>query len=151
MIRRARLDEAGAVAKAWIRARDAAFPAVPRRVHSDDEVLQWFETVVFPATGVWVAADGDGETVGVTVLADGWLEQLYIVPEWTAAGLGSRMLSVAKEQNPSGLMLWTFQSNMGARRFYERHGFTAVEETEGSSNEEGAPDVRYHWPRHEAG
>ena len=29
-------------------------------------------------------------------------------------------------------------------RFYERHGFTAVAATNGD-NEEGAPDVRYHW------
>ena len=37
-----------------------------------------------------------------------------------------------------------FQKNEGARRFYERHGFTAVEWTDGD-NEEGAPDVRYRW------
>ena len=40
--------------------------------------------------------------------------------------------------------LWTFQSNHGARRFYERHGFVAVQHTDGD-NEEGAPDVRYEW------
>ena len=45
---------------------------------------------------------------------------------------------------PDGLDLWAFRSNTGARRFYERHGFVAVAFTEGD-NEEGEPDVRYHW------
>ena len=39
--------------------------------------------------------------------------------------------------------LWTFQRNTGARRFYERNGFIAVELTDGASNEEREPDVRY--------
>ncbi|MDP9464580.1 MAG: GNAT family N-acetyltransferase, partial [Actinomycetota bacterium] len=44
---------------------------------------------------------------------------------------------------PEGLQLWTFESNDRARRFYERHGFTAVEFTDGAGNEERWPDVRY--------
>jgi putative acetyltransferase len=41
------------------------------------------------------------------------------------------------------LRLWTFQRNAGARRFYERNGFAAVELTDGLGNEEREPDVRY--------
>ena len=33
--------------------------------------------------------------------------------------------------------------NTDARRFYERHGFTAVASSDGSDNEEREPDVRY--------
>ncbi|GHD97675.1 hypothetical protein GCM10010339_00960 [Streptomyces alanosinicus] len=51
----------------------------------------------------------------------------------------------AKERSPGGLSLWTFQVNKPAHRFYERHGFTAVESTDGSGNEEREPDVRYVW------
>ena len=39
------------------------------------------------------------------------------------------------------LSLWTFQRNATARRFYKAHGFKAVSETDGSSNEEPEPDV----------
>ena len=46
---------------------------------------------------------------------------------------------------PDGFSLWTFQKNEGARRFYERHGFDAVELTDGSGNMEREPDVRYAW------
>jgi 8-oxo-dGTP pyrophosphatase MutT (NUDIX family) len=31
------------------------------------------------------------------------------------------------------------------QRFYERHGFIEIERTDGSGNEEQAPDVRYRW------
>ena len=39
--------------------------------------------------------------------------------------------------------LWTFQRNVGARRFYERNRFVVMESTDGANNEEGDPDVRY--------
>jgi hypothetical protein len=51
----------------------------------------------------------------------------------------------AKAQRPDGFELWTFLVNSGARRFYERHGFEAVEFGDGSHNEEGQPDVRLVW------
>ena len=52
---------------------------------------------------------------------------------------------MVQDRQPDGFSLWTFQQNLRARRFYERHGFVAVEETDGLGNEERAPDVRYLW------
>ncbi len=75
------------------------------------------------------------------VLGDECVEQLYVHPAWYGHGLGLRLLELAKRER-SILDLWTFQSNAGARRFYERHGFVAVAMTEGD-NEEGAPDIRH--------
>ncbi|TKT00249.1 GNAT family N-acetyltransferase [Streptomyces lasalocidi] len=60
-------------------------------------------------------------------------------------GIGDRFVSLARQRSPRGLTLWTFQVNEPAHRFYERHGFTAVEFTDGSGNEEREPDVRYEW------
>jgi hypothetical protein len=37
--------------------------------------------------------------------------------------------------------LWTFVSNIGARRFYERHSFVAAETKDDSDNEENEPDI----------
>jgi hypothetical protein len=59
--------------------------------------------------------------------------------------VGDRFVDLAKEQRPDGLGLWTFQVNGSAQRFYERHGFIAVERTDGLRNEEHEPDVRYVW------
>jgi hypothetical protein len=34
-------------------------------------------------------------------------------------------------------------SNLGAQRFYERHGFVEIMRTEGTDNEEHAPEIQY--------
>jgi len=58
--------------------------------------------------------------------------------------VGSALLEVARSVWPD-LQLWTFQRNHGARRFYERHGFVVVRETDGADNDEKEPDVLYSW------
>ena len=73
------------------------------------------------------------------------MEQLYVDPDGCGRGVGSAMVRLAKARYPDGLQLWTFASNIGARRFYERNGFAEVERTDGQGNEEGEPDVRYRW------
>ena len=143
--RRARPDEAVALAEVWLRSRYASVPAIPAPVHSDDEVRAHFAATVLPDRETWVI-DAGGQIVALLVLADEWVDHLYVDPDWTGKGLGSRLVHRAKEQRPNGIDLWTFQSNPGARRFYERHGFTAIETTDGD-NEEGAPDVHYRWTR----
>lgn len=143
VIRRGRASDSDDIAEVWLRARAASVPAIPPSVHGDDEVRDWFREVVLPTREVWVACSG-GQIVGLLVLAGDWIDQLYLAPGWTGHGVGSRLLRIAKQVRPSGLQLWTFQANTGARRFYERHGFVAREETDGA-NEEGAPDVRYEW------
>lgn len=131
------------MADVWLRSFADALPAV-RRAHSDDDVRSWFRTVVVPEREAWVA-DCEGAVVGILVLGDAELEQLYLDPPWRGRGLGDRFMAVAKRRRPDGLGLWTFQINRPARRFYERHGFVAVERTDGRGNEEREPDVRYVW------
>jgi GNAT superfamily N-acetyltransferase len=136
-------SDAAAVADVWLRSFDDALPTV-RRAHTDDEVRGWIRDVLLPGHDVWVA-DAAGAVVGVLALSDGWLDQLYLVPEWRGRGVGDRFVELAKQRQPAGLQLWTFQVNEPAQRFYERHGFVAVERTDGATNEEREPDVRYVW------
>jgi GNAT superfamily N-acetyltransferase len=143
VLRRATSGDAAAVADVWLRSFTAALPDVGR-AHTDDEVREWFRDVVVPERETWVA-DADGAVVGLMVLGPGEIEQLYLDPDWRGRGLGDRLIAVAKELFPSGLALWTFQVNHAAGRFYERHGFVAVECTDGQGNEEREPDVRYVW------
>ena len=101
--------------------------------------------VVLPQREAWLSTRDDA-VVGVLVLeGDDWLDQLYLAPGCTGQGLGSRLFGLAKERRPGGLQLWTFESNLRAQRFYERHGFVEAERTDGSGNEERARDVRYVW------
>ena len=57
-------------------------------------------------------------------------------------GIGQQLLERVLSESPR-LELWTFARNAGARRFYERNGFVAVEFGDGGGNEEGEADVRY--------
>jgi GNAT superfamily N-acetyltransferase len=144
--RRAGPEDARAVADVLIRSRRAAVGAIPPAVHSDAEVRAWISAVVVPEREVWLMEDADGRPLAVLVLKDDWVDQLYADPAATGRGLGSRLIELAKSRRPAGLQLWTFASNTGAQRFYLRHGFTVAEATDGSGNEEKAPDIRFVWP-----
>ncbi|MEV6958478.1 GNAT family N-acetyltransferase [Streptomyces sp. NPDC051207] len=144
VLRRAVATDAEAAAGVWLRSFSAALPTVVRP-RSDDEVRWYFREVLVPQAHTWVAEAPGGGLVGVMVLADGELAQLYLDPDWRGCGLGDRFVALAKERSPSGLSLWTFQVNESAHRFYERHGFEPAERTDGSGNEEHEPDVRYVW------
>ena len=141
-VRRASDDDAPAVAEAFLDSFHATydFPLA----HTDDEVRGWIRDRLIPDHEVWVATDG-GRVVALLALAPGWVEQLYVAPDRLGEGIGGRLLSLAKGRQPDALQLWTFQVNERARRFYEHHGFVAVEQTDGSGNQERQPDVRYEW------
>lgn len=114
-------------------------------LHTPTEDVEFYKTVVFAECSVWGAFE-DNQLVGVMALREGWIDQLYVLPEAQSQGIGSDLITIAKSSQ-SSLSLWTFQANEKACRFYERHGFTAVEETDGIGNEEKEPDVRYEWRR----
>lgn len=143
-LRRGTDADARDAAELYLRARRHAVPQIPPLVHSDDYARQWMRGVLGEHE-VWLARADDGALVGLMVLDAGWLDQLYVDPGWTGRGLGAQFVELAKQRRPDGLQLWTFDSNVRARRFYERHGFTAEERTDGSRNEERSPDVRYVW------
>ena len=147
-LRRAAATDADALADVFLRARRAAVPAIPPNVHTDDEVHQWMRDVVVARREAWVA-ERLGVLVAMLVLDGDDLDQLYVDPEFTGRGIGSTLVLFAQSRRPEGLSLWAFQSNHGARRFYERHGFVAAEYTDGAGNEERAPDVRYVWGGHD--
>ena len=77
---------------------------------------------MFPQREVWIAAETTGVVIGLMVIDGDLVDQLYVDPGHTGADVGSELLAKAKFLRPQGLQLWTFQSNEGARRFYERHG-----------------------------
>ena len=104
--------------------------------------------VVFPRRSIRIAQVGD-EIVGFAARDGAWLEHLYVKPSLDRQGHRAR---AARRDRGRGadvtpvLRLYTFECNTGARRFYERNGFTAVEFGDGSTNEEREPDIRYERP-----
>ena len=113
--------------------------------HTAEEDRAWIRNV-FANLSVYLAVDGN-RVVGIASRDREWLSQLYVAPERTGRGIGQRLLDTILEEAAATAIpvfkLWTFQRNAGARRFYERNNFVAVEFTDGHGNEEGEPDVRY--------
>lgn len=141
ILRPARSEDAADISEVFLVTRREALPDLPQ-VHSDDEVRTWIMEVVLPRTTVWVA-ETDGSIVGFLCLDGNTLEHLYVHPEYQRAQIGTALLERARLLSPRQLQLYTFAQNMGARRFYERHGFRAI--AFGSDNEENLPDVLYEW------
>ncbi len=143
-LRRATGDDASAVADVYLASFHAAydFPLA----HRDHEVRSWIRDVIVATAETWVAVEGDsGPVVAMMVVGPGELDQLYVAPDRLGQSIGRRLLEQAKRSSPGGLALFTFQVNARARRFYERHGFSATWFGDGAANEEGQPDVRYVW------
>ncbi|MDG4876685.1 GNAT family N-acetyltransferase [Mesorhizobium sp. WSM4935] len=110
-------------------------------LHTPEEDLFFIRDILLPNQQVTVA-ENDGRIVGFVAVNGDWVEQLYLDPAWSGQGIGSRLLAQAIA-GMSLVKLHCFQANTGARRFYERHGFRAEAFGDGSTNEEGLPDVLY--------
>lgn len=132
-------SDAAAIAK-LMRAALASFDWMPV-IHTPAEDLAFIRGLVLPRQQVTVAEAGE-EIVGFIAVSGDWVEQLYLDPAWTGQGIGSRLLMDATAALPV-VKLHCFQANTGARRFYERHGFRAESLGDGTTNEEGLPDILY--------
>jgi ribosomal protein S18 acetylase RimI-like enzyme len=93
---------------------------------------------------LWVAEEGR-RVVGFVSLDDAHVVHLYVEPPAQNRGIGTTLLGFAKAERPTGLDLWVFQKNDGARRFYERYDFRLVRLTDGADNMEREPDAFYEW------
>ena len=111
-------------------------------MHTEAELRAWFQEVVLPERDVWVADDGGAVVAVLCSRTTGSISSTSNQATPAVASVPSCWLS------PSGggsqHRLWTFEANVRARSFYDRHGFAATGATAGD-NEEGAPDVRYEW------
>ena len=145
-IRPARDDEIDALAELYARTqrRMTYLPPMP------DEHIPFVAGNIGGNDEVWLAEDEE-RILGFLAIAhsqrDGWevVERLYVEPDVQGQGIGKALLEQAKALRPGGLVLWVFQKNEGARRFYERHGFRLVKLTDGADNMEREPDALYEW------
>ena len=109
-------------------------------LHDLDEDRNFFRSVVLPANQMYLAEAG-GAAAGFIAFANGWVNHLYVAPQFQGRGVGTQLLGIAQQANPS-LQLWVFEVNEPAIRFYEARGFRLVERTDGAGNEAKRPDVR---------
>lgn len=121
----------------------AAAP-MPPGIHPPADIVA-FLTGRLERDEAWVA-ECEGEVVGYARFTRTWLDDLYVHPEHQGQGIGTALLALVKSLRPDGFGLWVFESNVPAQRFYAAHGFEVTERTDGSANEERAPDLRMEWP-----
>jgi putative acetyltransferase len=143
MLRRLELEDMDRAAAVHRASFDYALPTLAG-LHTPEEDRWFFRERVFAICQLWGHLDNQ-ELVGIIAFREGWIDQLYVLPSLQGRRIGTALLKIAQSRFPS-LSLWTFQRNAAARRFYERHGFTLVKETDGSANDEKEPDALYRWP-----
>jgi GNAT superfamily N-acetyltransferase len=144
MIRQLTLEDMDRAAAVHRMSFDQALPTLTG-LHTPDEDRWFFRERMFATCQLWGHFD-DEQLVGFIAFREGWIDQLYVLPSSQGQGIGVALLHVAKSSF-GRLSLWTFQRNGNARRFYEKHGFLLVKETDGSTNEEREPDALYSWSR----
>lgn len=142
-IRPARPEDAEAIGRLFAASR-RVLTFLPE-LHTVEEDLGYIRDVVMAEQLVTVALR-DGAIVGFVAETPGWIEHFYMDPAQLRSGIGSVLMGIPKGHNQS-LELWCFRDNAAGRAFYEKHGFVAIETTDGSRNEQKAPDVRYRWER----
>ncbi len=112
--------------------------------HSSAQVIGFCDRMI--ARG-WVSVaqhDARRQILGFMAQDGAEICSLYLAPEACGQGIGKALLERAKAASPH-LYLWTFQANTGAQRFYLREGFVEAQRSTGERNDEGLPDIEYHW------
>jgi putative acetyltransferase len=141
LIREANTADIESVVRLHHHVLETSLPYLPSH-HTVEEGLAFFSGV-FASCTVDIA-EYRGVVVGYCAHRSGWIDHLYVHPEYQHRGIGSALLKQAMQARRA-LRLWTFQKNVPARAFYERYGFRLVDGTDGSRNEEREPDALYEW------
>jgi ribosomal protein S18 acetylase RimI-like enzyme len=142
-LRDATAADAEPIATLFLAARRTAMPwlATPR---SDDDTRRWIATVLLRDFRARVAVVGNA-VAGFAVVADGWLDHLYVAPACQGVGVGSLLLDDAKRSAGAALRRHVFQRNQRARDFYCRRGFIEPGFSDGAGNMEREPDLVMRW------
>ncbi|MCS5711646.1 GNAT family N-acetyltransferase [Candidatus Berkiella aquae] len=147
LLRYATTDDIHDIAKVYLRSRKELVAFAPL-AHSDDNIHEWVRNTLLPNEQV-IVAEKNVIIIGMMSLTSEdekkWIKQLYIHPDSVGQGVGTLMIKKAKSILGSPIYLYTFEKNIGAKRFYEKHGFLAIDFDDGSGNEEHCPAILYRW------
>jgi RimJ/RimL family protein N-acetyltransferase len=137
-VRRALLDDAGAIAnvhlQTWREAYEHVFGAERLAAESiEARVAMWERILTAGLSDVFVAAD-DGVVGFVSTGdsrdadADAELFAIYVLPRAWGTGAGTGLMHAGMDamraRATGDAVLWVLEDNPRARRFYEREGWT---------------------------
>jgi putative acetyltransferase len=135
-------DEDAAIAL-WLRSWQAAYPKLDFAARLDWWRERWRNDLTKSAD--IVVAETGGEMIGfVTVDPQAcYLDQIVVAPEHWASGIGSALITVAKQLSPSALELHVNTDNARAIRLYQKLGFAIT--GDGVNPISGKPVHRMRW------
>ena len=135
-------DEDAAIAL-WLRSWQAAYPELDFAARLDWWRERWRNDLTKSAD--IVVAETGGEMIGfVTVDPQAcYLDQIVVAPEHWASGIGSALITVAKQLSPSALELHVNTDNARAIRLYQKLGFAIT--GDGVNPISGKPVHRMRW------
>jgi ribosomal protein S18 acetylase RimI-like enzyme len=159
LVRRARLEDAAAIADVHVRTWRAAYEHVfgAERLAAIDVggrehlARRFVEGEQFD---LFLAEDAEGVAgfvaTGPPAAEDETRRELYamyVLPRAWGSGAAGKLMRAATEamraRGEAAAILWVLEDNLRARRFYERDGWTAEGEDEGEYLGVTAPIVRY--------
>jgi ribosomal protein S18 acetylase RimI-like enzyme len=113
-----------------------------RDPHPLSEQREHFVSQVLPANHVTLALL-ESQLVGFVAASAESVSQLHVRVGYHRSGIGSALLALSKAASAGSLWLYTFTRNARACRFYEKHGFVAIEH--GFEPHWQLEDVKYSW------
>ena len=139
-VRRARPDDAAAIAEVHVRTWQDAYEHVfgaerLAGVTVEQRLPMWRQILDDPSQTALVVEDEDGRIVGWCTVApsrdadaDGELWGIYVLSEAWGSGAGTALMAAGidalRESGYREVILWVLEDNPRARRFYEREGWT---------------------------
>jgi ribosomal protein S18 acetylase RimI-like enzyme len=139
-VRRARPDDAAAIAEVHVRTWQDAYEHVfgaerLAGVTVAQRLPMWRQILGDPAQTALVAENEVGRIVGWCTVApsrdadaDGELWGIYVLSEAWGSGVGTALMAAGidalQESGYREVILWVLEDNPRARRFYEREGWT---------------------------
>ena len=115
-----------------------------RDPHPIEEQLRALNEQIISQNTVLVALEKNTSAVlGFIAYTSRTISQLYVHVDHQNQGIGSTLLSIAKENSDGFLRLFTFEANLRAQQFYERHGFRVI--GRGFEEKWQLHDVEYEW------
>ena len=110
--------------------------------HPLSEQREYFLAQVLPQHRVTLAVR-ESQLVGFVAASEESVSQLHVQVGLHRQGIGSALLALSKARSRGSLWLYAFTRNVRACRFYEKHGFLAVER--GFEPNWQLEDVKYSW------
>jgi putative acetyltransferase len=135
-------DEEAAIAL-WLRSWQASYPELDFASRLDWWRERWRNELTKSAD--IVIAETGGEVVGFVTVdpQTNYLDQIVVAPEHWASGIGTALITVAKQLSPSALELHVNADNARAIRLYQKLGFAIT--GDGVNPLSGKPVYRMRW------